>query len=46
MIKQRNNHKINEWSGKDNPNLPNFISWAKTLPYANELLFISQEEDN
>lgn len=46
MIKQRSNHKLNEWSGKDNPDLPNFISWAKTLPYANELLFISQEEDN
>lgn len=46
MIKQRNNHKLNEWSGKDNPDLSNFISWAKTLPYANELLFISQEEDN
>lgn len=46
MIKQRSNHKLNEWSGKDNPNLSNFISWARTLPYANELLFISQEEDN
>lgn len=46
IIKQRSNHKLNEWSGKDNPDLSNFISWAKTLPYANELLFISQEEDN
>lgn len=46
MIKQRSNHKLNEWSGKDNPDLPNFISWAKTLPYANELLFILQEENN
>ena len=46
MIKQRSNHKLNEWSGKDNPDLPNFIFWAKLLPYANELLFISQEEDN
>lgn len=46
MIKQRSNHKLNEWSGKDNSDLSNFISWAKTLPYANELLFISQEEDN
>lgn len=44
-IKQRSSHKLNEWSGKDNPNLSNFISWARTLPYANELLFISQEED-
>lgn len=46
MIKQRRNHKLNEWSGKDNPDLSNFISWAKTLPYGNELLFISQEENN
>ena len=46
IIKQRSNHKLNEWSGKDNPDLSNFISWARTLPYANELLFISQEEDD
>jgi hypothetical protein len=26
--------------------LSNFISWARALPYANELLFISQEEDS
>ncbi len=36
---QRSEHKLNEWSGKDNPNLPNFIQWAKTLPYAEELIF-------
>ena len=46
MIKQRSNHKLNEWSGVDNAILPNFISWAETLPYANELLFISQEGSN
>lgn len=46
IVKQRSNHKLNEWSGRDNPDLSNFISWAKTLPYANELLFILQEEDN
>ena len=46
MIHQRKNHKLNEWSGCDNPGLPNFISWAKTLPYADELLFISQEDEN
>lgn len=40
MIKQRSNHKLNEWSGKDNPNLSNFVSWANTLPYAEELLFV------
>jgi len=36
---QRSEHKLNEWSGKDDPNLPNFIQWAKTLPYAEELIF-------
>lgn len=36
---QRRHHKLNEWSGEDNPSLVNFISWARTLPYAAELLF-------
>lgn len=36
---QRQNHKLNEWSGCDNPALPNFIAWARTLPYAEELIF-------
>lgn len=40
MVCQRENHKLNEWSGKDNPKLPNFISWTKLLPYAEELIFI------
>lgn len=40
MIRQRQNHKLNEWSGKDDPTKPNFISWAKTLSYADELLFL------
>ncbi len=39
MIHQRCNHKLNEWSGKDDPTKPNFIAWAKTLPYAEVLLF-------
>lgn len=43
MIHQRKNHKLNEWSGKDEPNLPNFISWAKTLPYAEEFLFLDEK---
>ncbi len=38
-VKQRNAHKLNEWSGRDNPDNPNFIAWAKTLPYAEELIF-------
>ena len=44
MIRQRKDHKLNEWSGKDNAELPNFISWAKTLPYADELLFLGLED--
>ena len=40
MIHQRKNHKLNEWSGVDNPANENFIKWAKTLPYAEELLFL------
>ena len=40
IIHQRKNHKLNEWSGVDNPANENFIKWAKTLPYADELLFL------
>lgn len=32
MVHQRFNHKLDEWSVK-------FMSWLKTLPYAEELLF-------
>jgi hypothetical protein len=39
MIRQRVYHKQNEWSGQDNPDLTNFIAWAHTLPYADQLLF-------
>lgn len=39
---QRRFHKLNEWSGIDNPNVPNFISWARSLPYAQELIFIDE----
>lgn len=38
MYRQRKNHKLNEWSGLDNPENPNFVSWVKSLPYAEELL--------
>ena len=40
MYRQRKNHKLNEWSGIDNPELPNFVGWVKTLPYANELILV------
>ena len=33
MVHQRKNHKLTEWS-------KSFIDWAKTLPYAEELLFV------
>lgn len=42
---QRRFHKLNEWSGQDNPNVPNFISWARTLPYAQDLIFIDEVLD-
>lgn len=41
---QRRFHKLNEWSGKYDPSKPNFISWARTLPYAQELIFIDEVE--
>ena len=44
MIRQRRYHKLNEWSGRDDSSKPNFISWAKTLPYADELLFYGLDE--
>lgn len=42
---QRRFHKLNEWSGINNPDLTNFISWARTLPYANEFIFIDEGEN-
>ena len=39
MYTWRNNHKQNTWSGKDNPDIDNFIKWAKTLPYTEELIY-------
>jgi hypothetical protein len=42
MCHQRKNHKLNEWSGQDNPNKINFIQWAKNLPYADKLIFIDE----
>ena len=35
---QRRNHKLNEWSGNDNPENENFIAWIKSLPYAQDLI--------
>ena len=35
---QRRNHKLTEWS-------KSFIDWARSLPYAKELIFIDEVED-
>jgi len=43
---QRRFHKLNEWSGQDNPKLTNFISWARELPYAQEFIFIDEMEND
>lgn len=40
MYRQRKNHKLNEWSGLDNPENPNFVAWVKSLPYAEDLICI------
>lgn len=34
MVKYRMNHKLTEWS-------ESFMGWVKSLPYANEFIFIS-----
>lgn len=41
---QRRFHKLNEWSGQDNSTCENFISWARLLPYAQELIFSNELE--
>ena len=35
MVRQRKNHKLTEWS-------KSFIDWARTLPYAQELIFLDE----
>ncbi len=40
---QRRFHKLNEWSGMDKPQVYNFIAWARTLPYAKELIFLDED---
>lgn len=39
---QRRFHKLNEWSGTDDNSLTNFIAFARSLPYAQELIFIDE----
>lgn len=43
---QRRYHKLNEWSGIDDRNLTNFISWARGLPYAQEFIFIDETKED
>ena len=43
ICRQRKDHKLNEWSGKDDSSKDNFIKWAKSLPYADELIFYNEE---
>ena len=42
---QRRFHKLNEWSGLDRNDVQSFISWARTLPYAQDLLFIDEVDE-
>ena len=37
IVRHRKNHKLTEWS-------VSFIEWVKSLPYAEELIFIGMEE--
>lgn len=39
MCHQRDSHKLNEWSGKDDMEKDNFIAFVHSLPYADELIF-------
>ena len=39
ICQQRRDHKLNEWSGKDDPSKDNFIKWCRSLPYAQYLIF-------
>jgi hypothetical protein len=39
---QRRYHKLNEWSGIDCPENEYFVKMCRTLPYAQELLFLDE----
>lgn len=45
MYHQRKAHKLNEWSGIDNKDTPNFISWMGSLPYAKTLIINTQKSN-
>ena len=42
---QRRYHKLNEWSGVNKVGVENFISWARNLEYASELIFLDELEE-
>ena len=39
---QRRFHKLSEWSGFEDSTKESFIAWARTLPYAQEFIFIDE----
>lgn len=41
---QRRFHKLNEWSGIHTSVADSFIQWARTLPYAADLIFIDESK--
>lgn len=45
MYHHRKNHKLNEWSGKDDSSKPTFCSWVLSLPYAKEFFIEPFEPD-
>ena len=42
MYLQRQNHKLNEWSGKHTQVDQSFCQWVKTLPYVNEFILFNE----
>lgn len=42
ICNQRENHKLNEWTGKKYPVEHSFLQFANKLPYSSELLFLSK----
>ena len=41
---QRRFHKLNEWSGQKDSTKPNFISFARKVPYAADFIFLDEEQ--
>lgn len=39
---QRRFHKLNEWSGVDNPSCETFINFARSLPYSQHFIFLDE----